>query len=251
MMKKTLLRRLAFLSAVVLVRLTAFSVADAAEPDPAKVSDPWQPLRVLVGSWEGEAKGEPGSGKNAREYRFTLNDRFIHATSRTTYPPQEKNPKGEVHEDVGFISYDKTAKKLVMRQFHVEGFVNHYVVESISEDGRTIVFVTVAIENIPAGWRGRETYRILSDDEFVETFALAEPGRFKHSAVLQIAQRRCDRHPRRVHRRKQAPDEAHRNRVEHAFHEEPRRHPEREGDLGVRLPVERGGLVPVEDRPGQ
>jgi hypothetical protein len=37
--------------------------------------------------------------------------------------------------------------------------------------------VTAAIENIPAGWRGRETHRIVSADEFVETFALAEPGK--------------------------------------------------------------------------
>jgi hypothetical protein len=97
-------------------------------------------------------------------------------TNTSTYPPQEKNPKGETHEDVGFISYDKTAQKLVMRQFHGEGFVNHYVLESVSDDGRRFVFVTVAIENIPAGWRGRETYQVLNDDEFVETFALAEPG---------------------------------------------------------------------------
>ena len=91
--------------------------------------------------------------------------------------PQEKNPKGEVHEDVGFISYDRAAQKLVLRQFHVEGFVNHYVLDRLSEDGRTIVFVTAAIENIPAGWRGRETLQIVSEDEFVETFALAEPGK--------------------------------------------------------------------------
>jgi len=75
------------------------------------------------------------------------------------------------------MSYDKAAKKLVLRQFHVEGFVNHYVIESVSEDGRTIVFVTAAIENIAPGFRGRETYRIVNDNEFVETFALAEPGK--------------------------------------------------------------------------
>jgi hypothetical protein len=134
-------------------------------------------MRVLLGSWEGDAQGEPGSGKSARDYRFTLNDRFIHVTGRSSYPPQEKNPKGEAHEDVSFVSYDKAAQKLVMRQFHGEGFVNHYVLDSISEDGRTIAFVTVAIENIPSGWRGRETYRIVSDDQFVETFDLAEPGK--------------------------------------------------------------------------
>ena len=149
----------------------------AAPSSEAKTADPWQPLRPLLGSWEGDARGEPGAGRSEREYRLTLNDRFIHVASRTTYAPQEKNPKGEVHEDVGFISYDRAAQKLVLRQFHVEGFVNHYVLDRLSEDGRTIVFVTAAIENIPAGWRRRETLQIVSEDEFVETFALAEPGK--------------------------------------------------------------------------
>ena len=54
--------------------------------------------------------------------------------------------------------------------------MNQFNAESISKDGRTIVFVNTAIENIAPGWRARETYRILSDNEFVETFALAEPN---------------------------------------------------------------------------
>lgn len=174
-MKKALASLFAFQGALVFAFMAASS-ADLATT-PAKAPDPWQPLRVLLGSWQGDTQGEPGSGRSAREYRFTLNDRFIHVTTKATYPPQPKNPKGEVHEDLGLISYDKATKKFVMRQFHVEGFVNHYVLESISEDGRTIVFVTAAIENIPAGWRGRETLRFSSDDEFVETFALAAPGR--------------------------------------------------------------------------
>jgi hypothetical protein len=165
-----------------LAALVSMSVALAQESAPATKTptpkpDPWQPLRALIGRWEGEAKGEPGTGKAEREYSFTLNNRFIHVANKSTYPPQDKNPKGEVHEDVGYISYDKAAKKLVLRQFHVEGFVNHYVIDSISDDGRTLVFVTAAIENIPPGFRGRETYRILGPDEFIETFAMAEPGK--------------------------------------------------------------------------
>jgi hypothetical protein len=33
------------------------------------------------------------------------------------------------------------------------------------------------LAGIPAGWRARETYTILSNDEFTERFELAEPGR--------------------------------------------------------------------------
>ncbi len=92
------------------------------------------------------------AGMSEREYRFALGDRFIQVNGKSTYPPQGKNPKGEVHDDVGFMSYDTGAQKLVLKQFHIEGFVNHCVLDSISEDGRTIMFVTAAIENIPAGW---------------------------------------------------------------------------------------------------
>ena len=37
--------------------------------------------------------------------------------------------------------------------------------------------MTVRIENIAAGWRAKESFRILSPDEFVETFSLAVPGK--------------------------------------------------------------------------
>jgi hypothetical protein len=157
-------------TSLALPRLTA----EAGQPETK--ADPWKPLRVLIGTWEGEVKGEPGTGKAEREYSFVLNERFIHIVNRSSYPPQEKNPKGEKHEDIGFFSYNKAAKKLTLRQFHIEGFVNQFEAESISEDGRTMVFVSTAIENIAPGWRARETYRILNDKEFVETFALAKPN---------------------------------------------------------------------------
>jgi hypothetical protein len=60
--------------------------------------------------------------------------------------------------------------------FHTEGFVNTYV-QQPSADDKTIVFVSEAIENIPAGYRARETYTILSRDEFTERFEIAEPGK--------------------------------------------------------------------------
>jgi hypothetical protein len=176
-MKPRDLARVVLFGASLAVGAATAAGQDPSLQPPSKKPDPWQPVRVLLGSWVGDAQGQPGSGKGEREYRLTLKDRFIQVNGKSTYPPQEKNPKGEVHEDVGFLSYDKAAKKLVFRQFHVEGFVNHYVLDSVAADGRTIVFVTAAIENIPTGWRARETYRILSDDEFVETFALAEPGK--------------------------------------------------------------------------
>ena len=85
--------------------------------------------------------------------------------------------KGETHEDLAMVSYDGARKTFVFRQFHVEGFVNQYVLESAAPDGRTFVFVTESIENIPPGWRAKETYQLISADEFIETFELAAPGK--------------------------------------------------------------------------
>jgi hypothetical protein len=60
----------------------------------------------------------------------------------------------------------------VLRQFHQEAFVNQYLMVPTSAAG-TVVFESEALENVPAGWKARETYQVVSADEFVETFELA------------------------------------------------------------------------------
>ena len=139
-------------------------------------ADPFERVNFLVGRWEGNAEGRPGRGTVRREYTRALSGRFIRVTNRSEYPAQEKNPKGEVHEDEGFISVDRARKRLVLRQVHVEGFVNHYVEEAESVPAR-LVFTTESIENIPPGWRARETYVVHGPDEFEEIFELAETGK--------------------------------------------------------------------------
>jgi THAP4-like, heme-binding beta-barrel domain len=143
----------------------------------SKQDSVWLPLKPLIGKWTGESDGQPGKGKYERSYGLVLNKKFIEVKNKSTYPPSANNPKGEVHEDHGFISYDRSRKTFVLRQFHIEGFVNQYKMESISPDQKTIVFVSESIENIPAGFRAKETYHIISNDEFTETFELAEPGK--------------------------------------------------------------------------
>lgn len=137
----------------------------------------WLPLKPFIGQWSGEGGGGPGKGKYERSYQFALNKNFIEIRNRSEFQPTANNPKGEVHEDIGYFSYDKGAKKFRLRQFHIEGFVNEYLLDSISADKKTLVFLTNAIENIPQGWQAKERYRILSENEIEETFELAEPGK--------------------------------------------------------------------------
>ena len=143
----------------------------------AKRDSIWMPFKYFVGSWKGEGGGEPGIGQYERSYEWVLGKRFIEIKNKSTYAATDKNPKGEIHEDIGYFSYDGGRKTFVLRQFHEEGFVNQFVLDSISPDGKMIVFMTESIENIPAGYRARESYQIVSNDEFIETFEIAEPGK--------------------------------------------------------------------------
>lgn len=160
-----------------LIVTTVLMLVSVATAQPPARPDTWEPFRYFVGNWEGTGNGQPGVSKTQREYRFVLSNKFLQVQNKSTYEPQPRNPKGEVHEDWGFMSFDKTRKKFVLRQFHVEGFVNQFVMSSSSADGKTMVFTTESIENIPAGFRARETYKILGPDEFVEVFEIAEPGK--------------------------------------------------------------------------
>jgi len=149
-------------------------LAGPAAPQPTSVESPWAPVQFMIGEWAGESDGEPGKGTVKRTYRFVLGDKFLHEQNVSTYPPQPKNEKGEVHEHWSFFSHDRARHTLVFRQFHQEGFVNQYVMAAGSPAG-TVVFETEALENVPSGWKARETYQVVSPDEFVETFELA-PG---------------------------------------------------------------------------
>lgn len=137
----------------------------------------WLILKPFVGEWKGEGGGQPGKGKYERSYQFILNKRFIEIKNKSAYEPTSQHPDGEVHEDIGYFSYDNGRKIFMLRQFHVESFVIQYRIDSISPDKKTIVFISESIENIPAGYRAKETYRLVSNDEIEETFEIAEPNK--------------------------------------------------------------------------
>lgn len=136
---------------------------------------PWESFRFFLGKWKGSGSGNPGESTIDREYRLVLSKQFIQMTDRAVYEPQEKNPQGEIHEEIAFISYDQNRQKHVLREFHIEGYVNQYVLEDLAPDSKKFVFITESVENIPTGWQARTTYEILGKDEFRETFELAGP----------------------------------------------------------------------------
>jgi hypothetical protein len=165
---------------VTILMTTGFA---SAQPAPAK-EDPWQAVRFMTGEWEGESDGLPGRGTVKRSYRFVLGDKFLHEQNVSTYPAQPKNPKGEVHEHWSFFSYDRARQKLVLRQFHQEGFFNQYAMLAPTEAGR-IVFESEALENIPSGWKARESYDVVSQTSSSRpSNSRAAPARSRYTAGL-------------------------------------------------------------------
>ena len=159
-------------SAALAIALALASPAAAQTP----VVDNLAAVAPMLGKWVGTSEGQPGNGTVERDYERALASRFIRVRNRNIYPPQEKNPKGEKHEDEGFFSFDRARKRMLLRQFHVEGFAITYVQDLDAKPG-TISFTSEAIENIPAGYRARETYVMTGPDELEEVFELAEPGK--------------------------------------------------------------------------
>jgi len=137
-----------------------------------------QPLARFLGKWRGEGDGEPGHSAVERTYEATPGGNFIVARNTSTYAPQPKNPKGEAHTDLGWFSYDRSAKAVMLRQFHLtESFVNTYAAPADRLSADAWVFTSVALENIPASFKARETYVFKGADDFEERFEVAEPGK--------------------------------------------------------------------------
>jgi hypothetical protein len=139
--------------------------------------DVWKPFELFVGTWEGKGEGKSGVSEVTKEFQFVLGGKYLRMTTKANFKPQEKNPKGEVHEDFGYISFDRSRKKFVFRQFHIEGFINQYVLESISDDGKTVRWVSEKMENAPPSWRVELIYTIKNDDTLEESFNLGMPDR--------------------------------------------------------------------------
>jgi len=159
------MKRLCILAAVAMIALGA-----------APQEDPWKALRVFEGKWQGPTSGKPGEGTTTREYRFELNGHFLSQRDKSEYRRKEPGAELFLHEDWGMFSYDTEQKKILWRQYHSEGLVNEYELESVAADGKSLEFDTTRIENRP-GLRAKKVYRIVSADEIDETFYVAPPGK--------------------------------------------------------------------------
>jgi hypothetical protein len=175
---------------IVLILLTFIPISLFSQEEQEK-QDPWKPINYFIGSWKGNEGTGPETGKGDRTYQYILQDRFIHFKNKSVFEETEKRPQGEVHDDMGIFSYDKNRDILVLRQFHVEGFINQYVMDSLSTDQTYMEFVTESIENGFPGLKARLRYHILNENEFEEAFDLSSSGN-EYKCYIENHWRRVD-----------------------------------------------------------
>lgn len=141
----------------------------ASEPPPA-LDQRLAPLARPVGQWRGTAQGEPGTGTVERSYAPNLAGKFIEERNVSRYD------SGEIHHHLAFWIFDRGRGRFVLRQFLEESFVNQFAASTPDFIDAQLVVDSESLENIPAGFRARETYRFGSVDAFEDIFEIAAPG---------------------------------------------------------------------------
>lgn len=130
-------------------------------------------FEFLIGDWHGVETGAAGNGIGFRTYRYELDKNYIFAENQSTFPISEKKPRGEVHRDISVMSYNSNDSSIVLREFHVEGFTNIYLLNQEYSDAQKFVFISREIENNPGGWAAKLILEKISDIEFTEYFEIA------------------------------------------------------------------------------
>ncbi len=138
---------------------------------------PFDKFNFLIGNWQGVETGLSGDGIGYRTYSYELGENYIMEKNQSTFPKSDKNPKGEVHKDIGMFSYNSNKKELIYRSFNVEGFTNIFVLDDSLSSETKFVFITREIENNPGNWKARVIIEKISDTEFKEFFDIAMDGK--------------------------------------------------------------------------
>jgi len=131
----------------------------------------------LIGNWQGVEAGLSGDGIGFRTYTWELNKNYIMVKNASHFPKSDKKPRGEVHRDIGILSFNSNDSSIILREFHVEGFTNIYVLNKQESTDSNFTFVTREIENNPGNWLARLTINVISDKEFLEIFEIARDGK--------------------------------------------------------------------------
>ena len=97
----------------------------------------WDKWRALLGTWEAEGKGAPGSGAGRFSFALDLQDKIIVRKSHTEYPASEGH--GPFSHDDLMIVYRDESDQTRADYFDNEGHVIRYRAEVSKTAGRSLL----------------------------------------------------------------------------------------------------------------
>jgi hypothetical protein len=148
-------------------------------------SDPFAPLRPLVGEWTNvEGGGEPGNvSAGELSFRLELSGRVLVRRSFTDFPAHDNQPALH-HEDLMLIYVESQS----MRALYLDN-EGHSIRYAVSVVGPVVTFLSEEAAS-PAP-RQRLTYRIEGPDTITLAFDLAAPGEnFVNHVHARIARKK-------------------------------------------------------------
>ncbi len=143
-----------------------------------QAQNPLERFENIIGVWEGAGTGFGNSkSKITASYAWLMNRQYIEVKHHSEFDPTEQNSEGEIHDDLGIISFDKGRGVIVFRQYHNEGFFNEYVLNDSISTPAKLIFETERIENFVPGGRAQFTINIINKDEIQTVFDVGFPGK--------------------------------------------------------------------------
>lgn len=138
----------------------------------------YEKFDFLIGEWKGQGVGFGNEkSKIQSEFKLIMDGKYIMVKNDSKFEPTESKPEGEHHADWGIISFDNKRKKIVFRQFHIEGYVNQYVLNDSLSDDSTLIFETEMIENFVEGGKARWTIKKIEENKIESIFDVSFPGK--------------------------------------------------------------------------
>ena len=146
--------------------------------------NPWTAFQPLVGQWQGTGAGFGSTSQVWHTWEFVLGGNFLRLVTRSISIREDGSE--DVHEDVGFLSFDTDREAFVFRQFLTEGYVNTYDLV-VSAEGSVIDFGYREAES--AGeMRARMKLTFKGNDAYEMVLDLAFPGKdFKACQRMEMA----------------------------------------------------------------
>jgi len=113
--------------------------------------DPWEMVRALEGVWKGDGAGFGQTSRVTHDWQFVLGGKFLRLETRSVN--DGPSGEGEVHEDVGYVSWSEGDGVLRFRQFLSEGYVNSFTLDKATPPD-------AGFNCEPVGTDGMETFSV-------------------------------------------------------------------------------------------